>query len=130
MPSLFIQRDPNASRAEALQQAREFLLNADPISDDEDKNFNMYLSAAGLFLMYQEPDNDLGMAGADEMHWLACRLKQLVLDAAVLATIHKGICLPSVDEEGELIFTGVVPEDFDNAGVCPEVQKEYYRVNE
>ena len=130
MSSLFIQRDPNASRAEALQQAREFLLNADPISEDEDKNLNMYLSAAGLFLMYQEPDNDLGMAGAEEMYRLACRLKELVLDAAVLATIQKGICLPSVDEEGELIFTGVKPEDFDNAGVPSAVQKEYYKVNE
>jgi len=130
MKSLFLQRDSNASRAEALQQAREYLLNADPLSEDHDKNLNMYLAAAALFLMYQEPDNDLGMAGAEETYWLACRLKELVLGAAVLDTIQKGISLPSVDEEGELIFTKVEPEDFDNAGVPSAVQKEYYKANE
>ena len=129
MSSLFIKRDPNTTRAKGLQQAKEFLLNANPISEDEDENLKMYLAAAGLFLLYQDPDNDLIIVGAEEMYQLAHKLKELVFNAALLDTIKKGICFPSVDEEGELMITGVKPEDFDNAGVSLAVQKEYYKTN-
>lgn len=105
MPSLFIQRNPDMNREEALTQARKFLADANPTSPDEDENFNLYLQAAGLFIMYGSNDNELGMAGAEEMYALAQKLRELTLDALLLETILDGTVLPDINESGNLLIS-------------------------
>ena len=105
MPSLFIQRHPDMNREDALKQARSFLADADPFSTDEDENLNLYLQAAGLFIMYGSDDNELGMAGANEMYALAQELRNLALSSLLFSTILGGKVLPNVDEEGELLVS-------------------------
>jgi len=112
MPSLFIHRNPNKDREEALQQAREFLADADPTSPNEDENFSLYLQAAGLFIMYGSDDSELGLAGAEEMYTLAQRLRNLTLDTLLYETILNGTVLPNVDEDGELLISVANPEKF------------------
>jgi hypothetical protein len=114
MPSLFIQRNPDMNREEALEQAREFLKEANPTSPNEDENFNLYLQAAGLFIMYGSDDNELGMAGAEEMHTLARKLKDLTLDALLVEMILDGTVLPDIDEAGELLVSLTNPKKFLN----------------
>ena len=114
MPSLFIQRNPDMNREEALEQAREFLREANPTSPNEDENFNLYLQAAGLFIMYGSDDNELGMAGAEEIHALARKLKDLTIDALLVEMILDGTVLPDIDEAGELLVSLTNPEKFLN----------------
>jgi hypothetical protein len=102
MPSLFIQRNPDMNREEALQQAREFLKEANPASANEDENFNLFLQAAGLFIMYGSTDNELGMAGAEEMYQLAHKLRELRFDALLCESILFGLVIPNLNENNEL----------------------------
>jgi len=114
MPSLFIQRNPDMNREEALEQARKFLTDANPTSTNEDENFNLYLQAAGLFIMYGSEDNELGMAGAKEMYALAQKLRELTLDALLFETILDGTVLPDINEAGDLLISVTKPEKFLN----------------
>jgi hypothetical protein len=112
MPSLFIQRNPDMNREKALEQARKFLADANPTSTNEDENFNLYLQAAGLFIMYGSDDNELGMAGAEEMYALAQKLRELTLDALLFETILDGTVIPDINEAGELLVSVIKPERF------------------
>ena len=63
----FFKRKNDVSRATALQQARNLLAKANPLSSDPDDNITLYCQAAGLFLMYGSKENDLQMAGEREI---------------------------------------------------------------
>ena len=52
MSSLFIQRNPDMNRKEALEQAREFLREANPASPNEDENFNLFLHSIKVSLRF------------------------------------------------------------------------------
>jgi hypothetical protein len=128
MPSLFIQRNPDMNREDALQQAREFLKEANPASSNEDENFNLFLQAAGLFIMYGSVDNELGMAGADEMHQLAHRLRELRFDALLCESILFGLVIPNLNEDGELT---IAVDDIKEIGAeFPEGYTAVNKINE
>jgi len=110
MAPLFIQRNPDMDREKALQQAREFLSNANPISSNRDENFNLYLQSAALFIMYGSADNELGMAGAEELSALAHKLRNITLDALLLESILDGTVLLDIDQEGELLVSLANPK--------------------
>ena len=129
MSATFFQRKEGITRAEALQQARDLLAKANPLSQDPDDNITMYCQAAGLFLMYSSKENELQMASAREVSVLAHKLRDLFLDASLVDAIKTGLVVPGVDEQDELTVQGIHPEDFDDAGVPLYVQKEYYMHN-
>ena len=129
MSATFFQRKEGVTRAEALQQARDLLAKANPLSQNPDDNVTLYYQAAGLFLMYASKENELQMAGAKEVSVLAHKLRDLALDASLVDAINTGLVVPGVDEQDELTVQGIHPEDFDDAGVPLCVQKEYYMRN-
>ena len=125
----FFKRKDNVSRADALQQARDLLAKANPMSSDPDDNIALYCQAAGLVLMYGSKENDLQMAGEREIFLVAQKLSDLALDSSLLDAINSGLIVPGIDEEDELTIQGIHPEDFDDAGVPADIQKEYYMRN-
>jgi len=129
MSATFFQRKEGITRANALQQARDLLAKANPMSPNSEENETLYYQAAGLFLMYGSKENDLQMAGAREVALLAHKLRDLALDSSLLDAIGTGLVIPGVDEEDELTVEGIHPEDFDDAGVPLDIQKEYYMRN-
>ena len=119
--SQFIQRDPTANRGDALNTARDFLNEAEPFNDDKDLYF---LQAAGLFLMFQD-DNELSMAGSEEMVALARQLEELSFQATMYAGIMNGLFIPVLDEDNNLCFKGVPVEEFNETGVHQDVQAQF-----
>ena len=129
MTASFYKRKDGVSRADALQQARNCLAKANPMSPDPDDNVTLYYQAAGLFLMYGSKENDLQMAGEEEISLLAHKLRDLMLDSALLDAIGSGLVVPGIDEQDELTIQGIPPEDFNDAGVPLDVQEQYYMHN-
>ena len=117
----FIQRDPTANRADALNTARDLLNEAESFNDDKNLYF---LQAAGLFLMFQD-DNELSMAGPEEMVALARQLEELSFQATMYAGILNGLFIPVIDEDNNLCFKGVPPEEFNETGVHEDIQAQY-----
>ena len=124
--SQFIQRDPNAKRADALNTARDFLNEAEPFDDDKNLYF---LEAAGLFLMFQD-DNELSMAGPEEMVALARQLEELSFQATMYAGIMNGLFIPVLDGDNNLCFKAVSSEEFNETGVSEEVQSQFRHLKE
>ena len=119
--SLFIQRNPESSKAEALSQAREFFDQGMPYHDNEDK---LFLQAAGLFLMFKD-DNELSMAGAEEMIELAAQLEELSFQATMYNGVKSGLFIPTLNENNQLSFISVPQEEFEETGVPSVIQKQY-----
>jgi hypothetical protein len=117
----FIQRDPNAKRADALIAARQLLDKGDPFNDNEELCF---LQAAGLFLMFQD-DNELSIAGSEEMTMLAKQLEELAFQATMYRGVMIGAFLPVLDGSNNLCFKAVAPEEFDETGVSLEIKAQY-----
>ena len=124
--SQFIQRDPNAKRADALNTARDFLNEAEPFDDDKNLYF---LEAAGLFLMFQD-DNELSMAGPEEMVALARQLEELSFQATMYSGIMNGLFIPVLDGDNNLCFKAVSSEEFNETGVSEEVQSQFRHLKE
>lgn len=124
--ALFVQRNPESSKAEALNQAREFLDQGMPFNDNEDKFF---LQAAGLFLMFKD-DNELSMAGAEEMIELAAQLEELSFQAAMYNGLKTGLFIPTLDENNKLSFLAIPPEEFEETGVSSVIQEQYQKVKD
>ena len=117
----FIQRDPTANRADALNTARDLLNEAESFNDNESLYF---LQSAGLFLMFQD-DNELSMAGPEEMVALARQLEELSFQATMYAGIMNGLFIPVLDGDNNLCFKAVSSEEFNETGVSEEVQSQY-----
>ena len=117
----FIQRDPSASRADALRDARLFLRSAIP---GQDQNAQMYLQAAGIFLLFKD-DNDLSMAGPEEIAQLAEQLEDLAVKHCIFEELLSGFFLPAVDDKGEICFYPVPDHEWDETGVPKDLQEEY-----
>ena len=126
MNAKFFQRKDDVSRADALQQARDLLAEANPVSLDPKENVVLYCQAAGLFLMYGSKENDLQMAGEREVLLLAHKLRDLALDSSLLDAIGTGLVIPGIDEEDELTVEGIHPEDFNDSGVPAHIQEKYH----
>ena len=124
--SQFIQRDPTANRADALNTARDFLNEAEPFNDDKNLYF---LQAAGLFLMFQD-DNELSMAGPEEMVALARQLEELSFQATMYSGIMNGLFIPVLDGDNNLCFKAVSSEEFNETGVSEEVQSQFRHLKE
>ena len=121
---MFIQRNPNVPRSEALQVARNFLCLHGPSDEKHDES---YYQAACLFLMYKD-DNELGMAGAEEAQQLADQLKELALQWSVFEEILTGFFLPAIDEKGEMCFYPVPQNEWDETGIDKERQLQYQNI--
>jgi Leu/Phe-tRNA-protein transferase len=117
----FIQRDPTANRADALNTARDLLNEAESFNDNESLYF---FQSAGLFLMFQD-DNELSMAGPEEMAALARQLEELSFQATMYAGIMNGLFIPVLDGDNNLCFKAVSSEEFNETGVSEEVQSQY-----
>jgi len=124
--SHFFKRNPNASRTDALIQARNFLAKAEPFNDNENLFF---FQAATLFLTYQD-DNELSMSGQEEITKLAKYLEELTFQAAIYEGINNGLFIPSVDEDNELCLKAIPQEEFAETGVSSEVQAEYKQLKD
>ncbi len=122
----FIQRDPNAKRSDALITARHLLKQAQPFNDNEDLYF---LQAAGLFLMFQD-DNELSMAGSEEMVMLAKQLEELSAQATMYDGIMTGLFIPVLDGDNNLCFKAILQEEFVETGVSAEVQSQYQELKD
>jgi hypothetical protein len=122
----FIQRDPNANRADALNTARDLLNEAESFNDNESLYF---LQSAGLFLMFQD-DNELSMAGPEEMVALARQLEELSFQATMYAGIMNGLFIPVLDGDNNLCFKAVSSEEFNETGVSEEVQSQFRHLKE
>ena len=122
----FIQRDPTANRADALNTARDLLNEAESFKDNESLYF---LQSAGLFLMFQD-DNELSMAGPEEMVALARQLEELSFQATMYAGIMNGLFIPVLDGDNNLCFKAVSSEEFNETGVSEEVQSQFRHLKE
>ena len=122
----FIQRDPTANRADALNTARDLLNEAESFNDNESLYF---LQSAGLFLMFQD-DNELSMAGPEEMVALARQLEELSFQATMYAGIMNGLFIPVLDGDNNLCFKAVSSEEFNETGVSEEVQSQFRHLKE
>jgi hypothetical protein len=118
---MFIQRNPEASRAEALQRARTLLCLYGPVEKDHDKR---YLEAASLFLMYKD-DNELGMAGTEEIRQLTDQLKELACQWSLFQEIITGFFLPAIDEKGKICIYPVPEQEWDATGIPKELQDAF-----
>jgi hypothetical protein len=121
---MFIQRNPDASRAEALQTARNLLCLYGP---SDEQHTERYHEAACLFLMYKD-DNELGMAGAEEVQQLADQLKELALQWSIFQEITTGFFLPAIDEKGNMCFYPVPEHEWDETGISKDYQNQYKQI--
>ena len=122
----FIQRDPTANRADALNTARDLLNEAESFNDNESLYF---FQSAGLFLMFQD-DNELSMAGPEEMVALARQLEELSFQATMYSGIMNGLFIPVLDGDNNLCFKAVSSEEFNETGVSEEVQSQFRHLKE
>ena len=122
----FIQRDPTANRADALNTARDLLNEAESFNDNESLYF---FQSAGLFLMFQD-DNELSMAGPEEMVALARQLEELSFQATMYSGIMNGLFIPVLDGDNNLCFKAVSSKEFNETGVSEEVQSQFRHLKE
>ena len=122
---MFIQRNPDVPRAEALEAARDRLCLHGPADEKHDE---MYYEAACLFLMNKD-ENELGMAGAEEAQQLTDQLKELALHWSFFQEIITGFFLPAIDEKGKICFYPVPENEWDETGIDKEYQLEHRNNN-
>ena len=79
--------------------------------------------------MFQD-DNELSMAGPEEMVALARQLEELSFQATMYAGIMNGLFIPVLDGDNNLCFKAVSSEEFNETGVSEEVQSQFRHLKE
>lgn len=81
------------SREEGLALAYQYINEEQPIE------------AAAMFCTYNNPDNDLQITTENEITAMTNQLNEMLTTYALVDLIKKGLVLPSLNENNELVFS-------------------------
>jgi hypothetical protein len=63
------------------------------------------IEAAAMFCTYNNPDNDLQITTENEITAMANQLNEMLTNYALVDLIKKGLVLPSLNENNEVVFS-------------------------
>ena len=68
-------------------------------------NQDLTIEAAAMFCTYNNPDNNLQITTDTEIKAMANQLNEMLTTYALVDLIKKGLVLPSLNENNELVFS-------------------------